>query len=333
MNLKKAKKWLYLLVMSLLVACGSKNKVVVYTTAPPEIVKPLIEDCEDKTDLNVEVVYEAQNDASNGIFKSILEGKESPACDVFLGNTPIESCLLKASKLTQAINTPIADSLASVFVDFDKQWLGFAGNARIAVYNSDSMHIDDAPRSIYYLEYDFYRNKIALANQQSANATLFWASLFTVQKGNQVSQLLTNIAKNKITFLDDEQAVIQMIESGKAQCGIINSDLAFKIAESSKVDYVYLNQQDIGALVVPLTVSIMKNSARTEAANKFIAYLLSKDAANVVAKDLKMWHLNPTIQIENVPLIKDLTIMRVDYNLAVTKLDSVKEVLKVWSAK
>src|SRR5580692_10810150 len=74
---------------------NSSNVVVVYSSVDEEVAKPLAEQFEKETGIQVKLVSDTEKAKSSGLLNRLIEEAPRPQCDVFLSEDPVRAAILK----------------------------------------------------------------------------------------------------------------------------------------------------------------------------------------------------------------------------------------------
>ena len=119
---------------------------------------------------------------------------------------------------------------------------------------------------------------------------------------------------------------------GEVACGLTDTDDAFEaMKEDANVGIVFLDQQDIGSLIMPNTVNLIEGSPNLENGKLLIDYLLSKETEAKLAKSCAQMPLHKGVEIsENIPSMDNIIPMKIDYDSTSQKLEEIQNYLKIW---
>jgi iron(III) transport system substrate-binding protein len=126
--------------------------------------------------------------------------------------------------------------------------------------------------------------------------------------------------------------VKKRVASGEVWCGLTDTDDANEaIKEGAPVGVIFLGQQDMGSLIVPNTVSLLKNCPNQENARRAIDYLISKETQQKLARSCAQMPLSSGVAVPpGVFSLDKVKPMRVDYDQASRKLEQIQPILQAW---
>ncbi len=332
------KQFIHLFVsFSLLVSCNSKskNEVVVYTSVDQVFTEPVLKDFERETGIRVKAVFDTEEAKSTGVLNRLIAEKDNPQCDVFWSGDPIRADLLKQKGITTSYKSSAANDISPVFIDKDYNWIGFSARARILLYNTDSIKQDQLPSGLSDLVDEKYRGRFAMANPLFGTTSFQIAALFISWGDVKAKKWLEDIKSNGVVLATSNGDVKKKVMNGEVAMGLTDTDDANEaIKEGGHVKMIFLDQQAIGNLINPNTVSLIGNSPNTENGKKLIDYLLSQETEAKLAISCAQMPLHKGVQVPGfVPALDNIMPMEVDYEAAARKLDEIKNYLKEWAGQ
>ncbi len=326
---------LSLFIISLIsISCNSNsNEVVVYTTVDQVFSEPILKEFEKETGIVVKVVYDTEETKSTGVLNRIIAEKDNPQCDLFWSGDPVRTIVLKNKGITHPYNSPVAHDINSVYKDYEYHWTGFSARARVLIYNKNLLEQADVPQSIFDLTKEEYKGKVAIANPLFGTTTFHMAALFTVIGDETAKQFLSDLKKNEVVIATSNGDVKKRVVRGEVFCGLTDTDDAYEaIKDGANIGVVFLDQQEMGSLIMPNTVNLIKNSNHPENGKKMMDYLLSKQTEAKLAKSCAQMPLHKGVEIpKDIPSLDNIIPMKLDYEVTSQKLEEIQNYLKDWT--
>jgi iron(III) transport system substrate-binding protein len=316
----------------LLGSCGSREQeVVIYTSVDQVFAQPILQDLERETGLRVKPVFDTEETKSTGVLNRIIAEASNPQCDVFWSGDPVRANVLKQ----KGISSPYAAAgaaIPAVFIDKDKHWTGFSARARVLLYNKDLLPAHKAPASLFDLTKAAYKGKVAIANPLFGTTSFHLAAIFSELGDEKAQQWLQDLKANQVVIAASNGDVKKRVASGEVWCGLTDTDDANEaIKEGAPVGVIFLGQQDMGSLIVPNTVSLIKNSPNQENARRAIDYLISKETQLKLARSCAQMPLSAGVALPSgVFSLDQVKPMRVNYDQASRKLEQIQPLLQAW---
>ncbi|PID65009.1 MAG: iron ABC transporter substrate-binding protein [Gammaproteobacteria bacterium] len=305
-------------------ANAGKNQVVVYTALDQVFSEPVLKSFEKKSGIKVKAVYDIEATKTTGIVNRLIAERKNPQCDVFWNNEVIRTIFLKRKKVLAPYFSALAKSIPERFKDEQGYWTGFSARARILVVNTDSLKAPDWPESIFDLTRPQWKNRVAIANPLFGTTATHAAALFQVLGSEKAKKYFLDLKKNNIAILDGNSVVKDNVGSGAFEAGFTDTDdVNMGILAKLPVKTIFPDQEGIGTLVIPNTVSIIANSPNPENGKHLIDYLLSEAVEQMLAfcPSVQM-PLRPTVK---TPLdftgVNQIKAMDVDYEKITDVLD------------
>ncbi len=322
------------LILLIMTGCSDNtNEVVVYTSFVEIFSEPFLKDFEKESGIAVKAVYDTEETKSTGVLNRLIAEKDNPQCDVFWSGDPVRTIVLKNKGITSVYQSPAANDIDPVFKDPEYHWTGFSARARVLIYNKTLLEQTDIPRSIFDLAKKQYKGKVAIANPLFGTTTFHIAALFTVLGDEKAKQFLSDLKNNDVVIATSNGDVKKRVIKGEVACGLTDTDDAFEaLKEGADIGVVFLDQQEIGSLIMPNTVCLIKNSPHTVNGKKLIDYLLSIETEAELAKSCAQMPLHKGVKTPaGIPSLDDIIPMKIDYDKTSQKLEEIQNYLKEWA--
>jgi len=189
------------------------------------------------------------------------------------------------------------------------------------------------PRSIFDLTQEKYRGKVAIANPLFGTTTFHIAALFTVLGDEKAKEFLTALKKNDVVIATSNGDVKKRVIQGQVVCGLTDTDDAFEaIKDGAHAGFVFLDQQGIGTLIIPNTVSLIKNSPHPANGKKLMDFLLSRATEAQLAASCAQMPLHKGVKTPpDIPSLDNIRPMKIDYDKTARKLEEIQNYLKQWT--
>ncbi len=302
------------------------EKLVVYSGRNEQLVAPLIERFSTDTGIEVDVRYAGSGELAAQL---ITEGDRSPA-DVFLSQ---DAGALGA--VTEAgLFTPIdPETLAKVPAHFsaaDGTWLGVSGRARVVVYNPDLA--PEPPDTIDgLLDPQWAGGKIGFA-PSNASWQSFVTGLRVLRGEDGARQWLEAFKAQEPQAYENNVAVRDAVDAGQIPLGLVNHYYLYELIKAKGADAVvaenqYMAPGDPGGLINVAGVGVLKTASNPEAAQRFAAYLVEKNAQKYFAEETSEYPLIDGVPAgPEMPPLADLQPPEVDLS-QLSDLEATQELL------
>ncbi len=290
---------LLLLVAVLLVAaaCGGDDEseaLTIYSGRNEELVGALFEQFTEETGIEVEVRFGDSADLA------LLIGEEddrSPA-DVFFSQSPGAVGFLADKDLLTPIDEDVLARVDGRLRNESGLWVGVTGRQRVVVYNTELVDEAELPASVFDLTAEQYKALVAIAPQNGSFQDFVTAMRH--MEGDEAAQAwLDAMAANESPTYPTNSAIVEAVSRGEVPMGLVNHYYNYRFLEedpSSPTANHILPDGDVGALLMPATVSILASSANQEAAQAFIEFLLSQQGQSYFAEETFEYPLVPGVE-------------------------------------
>ncbi len=318
--------------LSLNSCAPSANEVVIYVTVDQVYAEPVLRYFEKQTGIKVKEVFDTEETKSTGILNRLIAEKDNPKCDVFWSGDPVRTDVLKSRDILAIYSPENAKDIPSAFKDKDGYWVGFSVRSRVLIYNTNLLTKETAPQSIFDLTKEEFRGKVAIANPLFGTTTFHVAALFELLGDKQAQAFMDSLKKNDVALLSSNGDVKRKVSKGEIPCGLTDTDDVFvAMLAGEPVDMIFLDQDSIGSLIMPNTVSLIVNSPNQENGKKLMEYLLEKETESKLAHSCAQIPLRAGVNTpEYVPTIDDIHPMQIDYGVTAQKLEEIQPFIKNW---
>lgn len=291
---------LTLLAMAItLAACGSSSSTSAGSTATSGSTTPgttitlyngqheqttslLVAGFEKQTGIEVKVRSDDEDVLGNQI---IQEGSSSPADVFYTENTPVLEDLQEKGLLSPVS----ASTLAAVPAKYSSpqgDWVGVSARVSVLVYNTSLVKASELPSSILELAQPKWKGKLGFAPSETDFQPLVTA--ITKLDGEAAAEKwLEGIQANAKVYPDNETVVAQ-VNNGESTVGIINHYYWYRLRDEVGESHVhsalhYYTPHDPGYLLNVSGAAVLKSSKQQAAAQKLVAYLVSKQGQEILA--------------------------------------------------
>lgn len=286
-------------------ASAFAQTLTIYVGRGEAFAAPIIERFQAETGINVEVRYGGTAALAVLITE---EGPASPA-DVFWAQ---DAGALGALAKGGYLATLPASLVADVFpkqVHPAMEWVAVSARNRVITYSTERVSADDLPTSIFDLTDPKYANRVAWA-PGNASFQSFVTALRTTYGEDVAEQWLRDMVANGAKAYSNNGNQLDGIASGEVDFGLVNNyylprrlaeDAAFPVAQTFFAD------GDIGNLANVTGVGVLASSSNKEAAEAFVAFLLSDEAQTYFTVDNYEYPITTTVATS--PLLLDAAVV------------------------
>jgi iron(III) transport system substrate-binding protein len=216
----------------------------------------------------------------------VKEGASSHADVFFTENSPELELLSEKGLLAKVAPATLA-SVPAADSGSNGDWVGVLARENVLVFNKDMIKEAELPASLLDLAKPEWKGKLAIAPTDADFLPLVGA--VAALKGRQAAlDWLKGLRENAAIF-DDDEGVAAAVDRGAAAVGIINNYYWARLSAEKGADHMksaihHFAGGDLGGLMNVSGAAVLKTSRNPAAAQKFLAFLVSKPAQEMLAK-------------------------------------------------
>jgi iron(III) transport system substrate-binding protein len=234
-----------------------------------------------------------------------------PQADVFFTTDAAGAERLRQKSLLQPYQSPNAARVPAEFKAPDGAWTGMIGRSRSIMYNTNLVKPEEAPKSVFDLTDPKYRGRVAISAITEGGTKLWLASLLQERGEEFTVKYVNDLRANGLRVLANSTEVRKEVGGGGVAYGLVNHYYyVFEQKEGKPVGLIYPDQDagQIGTLVTPLTVSIVKGARNEEAARRFVDFVLSAEGQAPLTTQEAEFPLVPGVGLgdANVPGVRPI---------------------------
>lgn len=263
---------------------GATDEVVVYTSLDQCLSEPILKEFERRTGIRVKPVYDTEAAKTTGLINRLIARKNSPDCDVLWNNEIIQTARLGEMGLLQEYRSPLAERIPIQYRDPNGRWVGFAARMRVIIYNTDKISGDNVPVKIADFASPQWRGQAAIARPFFGTTLTHMIVLNQLWGPDRLKNCLLQMRENDVALCPGNGSVRDMVASGERTFGLTDTDDAYGAILDGKPVAVKLPDPQLGMILIPNTVSIIRNAPNPAAAKKLVDFLLSADVERMLAK-------------------------------------------------
>jgi iron(III) transport system substrate-binding protein len=314
--------------------CGSSStpEVVVYTSVDQVFSQPIFRAFEQQTGIRVRAVFDTEETKSTGVLNRLIAEGENPQADVFWSGDPVRPFQLVRRGFVEPYVSQQATGLPAGARAADGTWTGFAARARILLVNKERVPEAEMPRGIRDLVNPRWRGQTAIANPLFGTTTMHVAALFSAWGDEQVRKFLDELKANDVRIASSNGEVKRLVVAGEVAFGLTDTDDANEaLRAGANVAVVYPDQEDLGSLVMPTSVVLIRRGPHPETGRRLVDYLLSAEVERQMAEVAAHMPLRAGVPTPaTVRSASDLRVMQVDYARVSDDMERIQPWLRQW---
>lgn len=273
----------------LLAGCGGSQpggagpSITLYSGQHPQTTDKIIAAFEKRTGITVNVRSDDEDVLAQQI---VTEGSRSPADVFYTENTPALQFLQDKGLLSPVKPATLAATPAR-YDSPQGAWVGVSARVSMLIYNPRLIARSQLPSSVMQLAGSKYKGKLALA----AGETDFQPIVTSVLRAHGKAatlRWLTSVKANAAGHsYPDNETVATDVNRGTAAFGVINQYYWYRMraeigAGATPSRLAYFAPRDPGYVIDVSAAAVLKSSAHRAAAQKFVAFLVSKQAQEII---------------------------------------------------
>ena len=199
------------------------------------------------------------------------------------------------------------------------------------VYNTDMLKPEEVPTTMKDLIDPQWRGRLGMAYPLFGTTATHGAVLFSRWGEARARAFFEALAANDVRILAGNSTVCRAVANGELPLGLTDTDdVHLQRTQGRPVDWVLIDHQGDGALLIPNTLALIKGSPHPQTGKKLIDYLLTPEVEARLAA-------SPSAQIPLMasaakpPVVAELTQSRFldpDFEQAAAVLPHSADVLK-----
>ena len=289
------------------VVAGEDDYVILYSGRKESLVQPLIDVFMEQSGVQVDIRYAGTSELAA---QTLEEGSQSPAA-VFLSQDAGALGALGEAGLLHTLPERISNRVDPAFTSSDGSWVGVTGRARVIVYDSENVAVEDLPTDADDIVGPQWSGKVGVA---PANASFQSAiTAYRVIRGETAAdQWVSGLAINDPQIYEKNSAILEGVDSGEVPLGLINHYYWYRMesergADNMRAKLHFLPAGDPAAIVNVTGVGILEAQSRDLDALKLVEFLVSDQAQQYFVSTTYEYPLVPGIASpEGLPALSEL---------------------------
>lgn len=261
---------------------SSGQSITVYSGQHEQTVKALVADFEKRSGIKVELRSGDEAELANQLLQ---EGSASPA-DVFYAENPPALTMLDEKGLLAPVAPDALTAVPAADSSPKGDWLGVSARAAAFIAAAGSAADTAPPASLRDLAKPEWKGRLGIAPSETDFAPVITRMIAT--DGVAATKAwLVGLKANAKTY-DSNEDLSAAVNAGEVQGGVIDHYYWFRLrdekgAADTHSKLHYFPKGDPGALVDVSGAAVLKHSKHQQAAQAFLAYLVSAPAQQLIA--------------------------------------------------
>jgi iron(III) transport system substrate-binding protein len=280
-----------LLAAGLVAACGSASggtsgagSITLYSGQHEQTTQSLVTAFEQQTGITVNVRYNDEDSFAD----EIVAEEAHPVADVFYTENSPALEYLQEKGLLASVDSATLAKTPSQYNSPQGDWVGVSARVSVLIYNPSLISAAQLPTSVLQLANPKYKGKLAFA----AGETDFQPIVTSVARAYgdaEASSWLNGIKANAGSHIyPDNETIADEVNRGAVAFGVVNQYYWYRMkaelgASNVHSKIAYFAPQNPGYVVDVSGAGILKSSKNQADAQKFLAFLVSKQGQEIIA--------------------------------------------------
>jgi iron(III) transport system substrate-binding protein len=266
-------------------ADSSGQSITLYSGQHEQTVDGLATAFEKQTGITVNVRSDDEDTLANLI---ALQGTHSPADVFYTENSPPLEFLQEKGLLSPVAPATLADTTAK-YNSPRGDWLGVSARVSVIIYNPSLISASQLPTSVLQLANSKYQGKLAFAAGETDFQPIVTSVMKTYGKSAALSWLDAIKSNAASHIVPDNETIADEVNRGQAAFGVINQYYWYRLeaelgASGMHSQITHFAPGDPGYVIDVSGAAVLKSSKHQAAAQKFLAFLASKQGQEIIAR-------------------------------------------------
>jgi iron(III) transport system substrate-binding protein len=275
---------------ALLAACGSSSatlSITLYNGQHEQTTDSLVAGFEKATGIQVNVRSDDEDLLADEI---VTEGPSSPADVIYTENSPALEYLQSKGLLAPVDPSTLAHTPRK-YNSSKGQWVGVSARVSVLIYNPKLISRAHLPTSVLQLALPRYAGKLAFAPGETDIQPVI-TSVVRAYGTARALEWLDGIRSNAgANLFPDNETIADEVNRGEVAFGIVNQYYWYRLkaevgASNVHSKIAYFAPHDPGYVVDISGAAILKSSKHQAAAQRFLAFLVSKKGQEIIAHSI-----------------------------------------------
>lgn len=227
----------------------------------------------------------------------IEEGEHSPADLFWSEESPSLVALSEKGLLAPILPATLAE-IPPAYSALDGSWIGATARCRVVVYNKAAIDPKTLPASVLDFASEAYADKVAFAPASGAFQQQIVAVM--ILKGRDTALAWLKGLRRYGRVYNSDSAAVEAVESGDIPIALSNNyywyALAREIGEDSVQSAIHnIGNGDPGTLITVSGAGVLKSARNAEAAQRFVAFMVSAEGQKTIVAAIAEYPLRPGI--------------------------------------
>jgi len=269
-------------------ASGSSQSITLYNGQHVQTAESIISGFERATGITVNV----RNDDEDVLADQIVaEGASSPADVIWTENSPALE-FLQGKGLLAKVDPATLARIPARYNSPQGDWVGVSARVSVLVYNPSLIPRSQLPTSVLELASPRFRGKLAIAPSETDFQPIVTSVLRRYGRAEALRWLAGIKANAAGHVYPDNETIAADVNRGVAAFGVVNQYYWYRMRAEIGASNIHSQiatfaPGDPGYVIDVSGAAVLKSSRHQAAAQKFLAYLVSRAGQEVIANPAK----------------------------------------------
>jgi iron(III) transport system substrate-binding protein len=227
----------------------------------------------------------------------IEEGAGSPA-DVFWSEESPSLAAIAEKGLLAPLDAETLKQIPATYAAKDGSWIGAGARCRVVVYNKDMVDPATLPKSVLDFSGPEWAGKVAFAPNSGAFQQQVVA--IALMKGRDAALSWLTGLRDHGEVYNSDSAAVEAVEAGDIALALSNNYYWHALekelgADSMNSALYHIGNQDPGTLITVSGAGVLKTSKKAEAAQRFVAFMVSPEGQAAIVGAIAEYPLRPGV--------------------------------------
>ncbi|HWC99103.1 MAG TPA: extracellular solute-binding protein [Candidatus Sulfopaludibacter sp.] len=260
----------------------------------------------------------------------LIKESQEPVADAYWSGDPVYCEMLSQRGLT--IPAHSMSNIPPAYRDHADNWVGFAPRVRVLLVRS-ALKRADRPTSIRAYTDPAWKGRGALSDPLKGNLRSQFAALSVTWGDEKLAAFYKALRDNQTQMTKSDEESADIVAEGDADFALVTSDVALTLLRkglSMDIEYPDQGPGDLGTMLIPNAVAVMKGCKNLDGARKLVSFLTSTEGERRIIR-LSPWQIpfnegvgtaSPYMRLPGA-----IHVMPVDYPAAARKLPDLEKIL------
>ncbi|WP_018182471.1 extracellular solute-binding protein [Kaistia granuli] len=227
----------------------------------------------------------------------IEEGANSPA-DVFWSEESPSLAAIDEKGLLAPLDAETLKQIPAAYAAKSGAWIGAGARCRVVVYNKEMIELSALPKTVLDFAGEAWADKVAFAPNSGAFQQQVVA--VSLMKGRDAALAWLKGLRQYGQVYNSDSAAVEAVEGGDIAVALSNNyywhALEKELGPDSMNSALYhIGNQDPGTLITVSGAGVLKSSKQSEAAQRFVAFMVSAEGQAAIVGAIAEYPLRPGV--------------------------------------